>query len=113
MRGFLPGLGAVLLAGLAVGTASAQNYPGCLPPAPNGCGAGYCAPSESWGNYGPDLSSACPGVPPVSGVPPFSVPLPGHASWFGSLFHHQRGFATFATHPYARSPRDYFMVDDP
>ncbi len=113
MRGFVPGLGAVLLAGLTAGTVSAQYCPGGSH-APNACGSGYCAAGEQYGFYGPNLN-VCPGFPPVGGVAPFSVPVPGHASWFGSLFHHdhQRGFATFATHPFARSPRDYFMIGDP
>ena len=112
MRGFLPGLGAVLLAGLAAGTASAQYCPGGRPQAPDACGPGYYATSEQCGTYGPNYN-VYPGFPPVSGVSPYSVPTPGHGSWFGSLFHHQQGFATFPTHPFARSPRDYFMLDLP
>ncbi len=114
MKGLLFALGAVLLAGLAVGAASAQYYPGSRPQAPDACGPGYYATSEQCGTYGPNYD-VYPSFPPVGGVPPYSVPTPGHSWWLGSLFHHdhQRGFATFPTHPFARSPRDYFMLDLP
>lgn len=111
MKAILTWLGAVLLAGFITTTASAQQYyPSQAPPpyacGPGGnCGSGYGAPC--W-----PAPTFCPNGPPVSGVPPYSVPVPKH--WWSNLFHHcpqPPGLASFATHPYARSPRDFYMVD--
>jgi hypothetical protein len=94
-----------LLAGLLLaataGTASAQYpaphaYPG--PTAPQACGAGFYSAGPYGMAYGPNYNPlpAYPFTMLGPGVPPLP-PMGGR----------QIGFPT---HPYARSPRDFFML---
>jgi hypothetical protein len=133
-------LGALLLAGVAVPALHAQSYPGCHiachPPycAPDACDGGfywqhpcggcfgpnYCVrpPWEPFNGFAPcpaarlqnpaavcpQAAYARPGLPPPpailrAGAPP-QYPYGGPP-----------GSPVFPTHPYARSPRDYFMID--
>jgi len=87
--------------------------PHCPPQAPDACGAGYYAPNEWGACYGPNYW-LMPGYypfngarPPIGsgkcGAGPGGVPGPGCNTGFQ--------VPQFPTHPYARSPRDYFMMD--
>lgn len=65
----------------------------CAPPAPDACGPGYFCTNGCGMNYGPNYCLT-PGFPPFNGArPPMKKP-PG-----------------MPMHPFARSPRDYFMMD--
>src|SRR5262249_16912632 len=106
MKATLTFLGALLLAAAASTSARAQAIPWCqacpptyrhYPAAPDACGpGGYCVNAYG-GMYGPNYNLRPP-FPPVGGLPPF--PPGACAKQIG-----------FPTHPYARSPRDFFMCD--
>jgi hypothetical protein len=95
-------LGALLVAGALASVAHADHpffltHPcavNCCGPAFNGCNAfGYTS--------GPGYPAMLP-PRPFNGLYP--VPRVGSGPGNGN-------FASFPTHPYARSPRDFFMVD--
>jgi hypothetical protein len=69
------------------------NY-GCPYPrtAPDMCGPGFYSVNQCGAPYGPNYC-VYPPFPPVGGMPPTDLA------------------ARFPTHPFARSPRDYFMLD--
>jgi hypothetical protein len=92
-------LGAVLLAGLSSSAVFAQGYPPhpyAYPSAPDACGPGFYAVNEYGAPYGPNYN-LYPGFPPFNGARPcVGGGGPG-------------GPGGFPTHPFARSPRDFFM----
>jgi hypothetical protein len=99
-------LAALLAGALSASTASAQCYP-CIPPpcAPNACGPGnYC---QNWCGmtYGPGYN-LYPPFPPFQGMIP-GPPQQGNGNGNGDGMLNS---PVFPTHPYARSPRDYFMI---
>ena len=113
----------------------------CRPPAPDACGPGYFAANPCGALYGPnyylrppwcpDLASASlgqrggyPGCAGMGGVPgmPGAVPgvppmpgMPGMPNLGGppgcDQGNGENGIAIFPSHPFARSPRDFFMAD--
>jgi hypothetical protein len=119
MKAMFVSFGAIVAAVLAASTADAQNFGRCVPQAPDCCGPGYYAPNWFGVNYGPNYN-LYPGYSPYNGpvgFPSFNARGgaqggfgPGGAGGSGGS-----GAApplSFPTHPYARSPRDFFMVDD-
>lgn len=94
------------LAAFLVATTAAHAQPNfycwsCQPPrtypqAPDACGGGFFCTNAYGGVYGPNYHVR-PSFAPYSGIPPFA---PGFCKQVG-----------FPTHPYARSPRDFFMTD--
>ena len=101
MRQTLLGFGALLLlvAGASLAQADPYYYP-YIRQAPDACGPGnYCT------NY-----CGCPYGPNYWVRPPWE-PFNGFRP---NLLNQQNGNgAVFAVHPFARSPRDFFMVGDP
>jgi hypothetical protein len=101
MRFALTSLG-LLLASSALW---AQCYgPMPCPPrmAPDACGPGYYVVSPCGQPYGPNYYLR-PGGLPFNGI----LPAP---PWANN--NNQGPGPGFTTHPYARSPRDYFMISD-
>ena len=113
MKAMFVSFGAVLFAALTVTTADAQNFGRCIPQAPDCCGPGYYAPNWFGAYYGPNYN-VYPGYGPYSGpvdYPRFTIQPNGQFGLAGA------GAAvapplSFPTHPYARGPRDFFMVDE-
>jgi hypothetical protein len=104
-------LGALLLAAAAASTASAYPYAPCCPPppAPDACGPGFYLTDRCGCVYGP-YYCVRPCFQPFNGVllgqPPRAGGAPGMASCPGCP-----AVPIFPTHPYARGPRDFFMLD--
>jgi hypothetical protein len=99
MKAIVSGLSVLVLSGLLASSAQAQCcyiYP---PPAPDMCGPGYYAVNCGGQVYGPNYN-VYPPFCPFQGMVPAPQP-PGGGG----------GMAAFPTHPFARSPRDYFMID--
>lgn len=121
-RGLMLGL----VLGLLCYGGTGQSQPPCpainwYPVAPDACGPGFYAWNHCGCPYGPNYyllppwepfnglrpspaaaGSALPGMPsPLAGLPPITSlpPLAGARS----------PLVTFPTHPFARSPRDFFM----
>jgi hypothetical protein len=107
MRATIISLGAVLALALTAPSARAQYccYP-CIPQAPDACWPGFYAPNCCGLMYGPNYCLRPP-FPPFQGMVP--GPPPGRNGPGGPGG--QGGIPTFPTHPFARSPRDYFMID--
>jgi hypothetical protein len=116
MKATMTWLGALLLAAAATSAVRANGpcggggcnycwYPqlaGCrqYPQAPDAChGGGFYCTNPYGQSYGPNYNIRPP-FAPYSGVG-----APGFGG-FGSQI-------VFPTHPYARSPRDFFMYGDP
>ena len=120
-------LATLLCAGLAGSFAHAQYNPPIPPqcvPAPDACGPGFYTFCPDGTYLGPNyylrppwepfngMRPTKPGGPPMAGIPgqygmpggPKLPPLGGPA---------QLPMVVFPTHPYARSPRDFFMYGDP
>jgi hypothetical protein len=119
--------GAVLTLLLGAATAQAQHYAGCyypgIPQNPDACGPGFYWTSPCGLTYGPayclrppypPFQGMVPGPPPqrAPGAPPVRMPnglcypggyAPGNPESCPPMF---------PTHPYARSPRDFFMYYD-
>jgi hypothetical protein len=97
-------LGAVLALG-CVGSLSQANpyFPGCPAPpsAPDACGPGYYVTDQNGTVYGPNYP-IYPPFPPYNG-PMYAPPVQQQGPPGGMI----------PTHPYARSPRDFFMVPTP
>jgi hypothetical protein len=98
---------AALVVVLAVsGAAQAQQpgYPGYAnrPLAPDACGPGFACYNFNGAPYGPNYWLQ-PGGLPFNGMLP---PPPWANGGAGG-----NNVVGFPTHPYARSPRDYFMLD--
>jgi hypothetical protein len=99
-----------LLALGCFGAAGQANpyFPNCppTPTAPDACGHGYYCTNPYGGVYGPNYC-VYPHFPPFNG-PMYTPPCPANTAGAGGPPGGQ-----FPTHPYARSPRDYFMVPTP
>ncbi|MFN4258739.1 MAG: hypothetical protein ACK4RK_05545 [Gemmataceae bacterium] len=100
------------LAALLLSFSASQGHPGaCCPPhalgpgwpcpyqVPNTFGPGTFCSSPQGMRYGPNYNLVPP-FPPFNGLLP--VPAPPRQGCVPKVF---------PTHPYARSPRDFFMLD--
>jgi hypothetical protein len=102
MRATIAWLGGLLLLAATGSTAQAQHYsPFPRYPAPDACGPGYYCNGYYGMAYGPNYNLRPP-FPPYNGE---RLPMPkkdcgGMVTPWG-----------YATHPYARGPRDFFMMD--
>jgi hypothetical protein len=115
-------LGALLLAAVAA-SPSLANPPGpCgIPQAPDACGPGYYWTDACGCVYGPIYcvrpcfppfngilpgpAGRCPPGPGAPNLPPaFAFPPPAAGPGLPAV-------PIFPSHPYARSPRDFFMLD--
>src|SRR4051812_15747268 len=111
MKAMFVSFGAILIAALAVSTAAAQNFGPFARQAPDCCGPSYYAPNWFGAFYGPNYN-LYPGASPYNGpvgFPSFTQVANGQGGFGGA------GVApplSFPTHPYARSPRDFFMTGD-
>jgi hypothetical protein len=95
-------LAALLALALAPSLARAQCcYYTPIPRAPDMCGPGLYN-TNCYTAYGP-LWCVRPPFPPYNGVVPGPAQRPGGPGGPGSPL--------FPTHPFARSPRDFYMVD--
>lgn len=112
MRIVFPCLGVGLAMALAAPAAQAQYFAQAqcfvpyIPKAPDACRPGSYGPNCNGLYYGPNYC-VYPPFPPFQGMlppPPCGSGLPGLPGMTGP---------TFPTHPFARGPRDYFMVYDP
>jgi hypothetical protein len=107
MRATLTSLVLLLAVGLFSSSASAQCCYIAPPPAPDMLGPGYYWTSPYGITYGPNYCVQPP-FPPFQGMifaPP--KPPPGGCPQMGM----PGGSLGFPSHLYARSPRDYFMID--
>ena len=140
MKATVPWLSALLLAGAAVPAVQADPYSICCRPAPDACGPGYYCTGPCGMVYGPNYCVR-PGFEPFNGfVPPafphnpamvspqarcatpglpplphygFDPPRdPGYGAGYGPGGGGPLGSPLFPTHPYARGPRDYFMLEE-
>jgi hypothetical protein len=108
MRAILTSLVLLLAVGLLVPAASAQCCYIQPPPAPDMLGPGFLWTSPYGITYGPNYIVRPP-FPPFQGMipapprPPAAPGCPNYGAQGGSL--------GFPSHLYARSPRDYFMID--
>ncbi len=103
-------LGLALCTGLAFAGPPPYPYRGCyyppIPHAPDMCNPGYYWTSSCGLTYGP---AHCP-YPPF---PPFQGMVPGPPKPYGGpAGPGAMNSPLFPTHPYARSPRDFFMYYD-
>jgi hypothetical protein len=109
MKATVLGVAAVLLAGAAAASANPYVVPG-HPQAPDACGPGYFAANCCGQWYGPNYCLR-PCYPPFNGL----LPKPGtgeNGAGGNGAGGNGGGFGgVFPTHPFARSPRDYFMLD--
>ena len=73
------------------------------PQNPDACGPGFYVVNGCGAVYGPNywLRPCCP---PFNGILPSLKPCPEKQAGYGQV-------PGFPTHPYARGPRDYFMID--
>lgn len=95
------------------------GYP-VVPAAPSAYGPGYYCVGYCGGIYGPNYHLR-PAHPPFNGMvfPPKAPAYPGYGSPYGHGYGGGAGGAgavtgpppVFPTHPFARSPRDYFMEE--
>jgi hypothetical protein len=110
MKASLTWLGAFLGAGLVASLATA-GPPGyaCHPQAPDACGPGSYATNECGAYYGPNYNVRPAGAPFT--MPPFPPTASGRGRGRGARGPQAIGSPNFPTHPYARSPRDFFMLD--
>ena len=111
MKATVSWLGVLLLAGAAVPAVQAQPNPWCNRPAPDACGPGYYCqgPGPCGMVYGPN-NCVRPGFEPFQGyLPPAQHPLGAGA---GAGAGGPLASPVFPTHPYARGPRDYFMLEE-
>jgi hypothetical protein len=108
MKATLPWLAAVIAIALAGSAARAQSSYPCPSPAPAVYGP-YNGPSGMYGAGvgGPDWSRY-PSGPPFNGML-FGPGGPNGNGPNGNGPYGNGGPLTFPTHPYARSPRDFFM----
>jgi hypothetical protein len=112
MKALFCGLGAVLGLALAVSTLHAGNYPPyhpCPMQAPDACGPGFYRPNASGLWYGPNYWLQ-PGFGPFNGPAGPPQGFPGGGA-FGQPDGMPGGIPAFPTHPFARAPRDYFMLE--
>ena len=99
--------GMLLLLAVAQGAWAQSCWPYQPPPvAPDACGPGYYCTGQCGMVYGPN-HCLYPGGQPFNGFVP---------ELFNGRLHYPNmrpgpSSPMFPTHPYARSPRDYFMLD--
>src|SRR5262249_47696311 len=124
MKATIPWLAALFAVGAAAPLAQAQYY-GCSPAlqvpllqAPDACGPGFYCVNPCCTVYGPNyclrppfepFNGILPGRQPY-GYGPGAIPPPPTPYGFAQQqAAGPQGIPSFATHPYARSPRDFFM----
>ncbi len=102
MKSLMPWIGALLIALATLPTARADFpfYP-CAPQAPDACNCGYFCTNNCGLVYGPNYCLRPP-WPPFNGLRPSMQECQGGGG--------QGGIPGFPVHPFARSPRDYFMI---
>lgn len=107
MKPTLSFLASLVVAAAAATAAHADNpfFPS-MPQAPDACGPGYYCTNRCGACYGPNYCLR-PCFPPFNGLYPVVPRQPCNQG----LPVPQFMTATFPTHPYARSPRDYFMAE--
>jgi hypothetical protein len=101
MKATLPWFAALLLAVAACTAAQAGPYPyyyPSYPQAPDACGPGFYCTNCCGAVYGPNYCVRPP-------YPPFNGFRPSLSD------QNQGGTPGYPVHPFARSPRDFFMVD--
>lgn len=105
MRAFLGGLAVIVTVG-ALTPSAVAGYPfyPYRPQAPDACGQGYYAPNEYGQVYGPNYCLQ----PPFA---PFNGCRPALPSNGGQGSGANPALPQYYTHPFARSPRDYFMYE--
>ena len=103
MKATVSWLGALVVAAVTASFAHAQSYYPCLPQAPDACGPGYYNRHPCGMVYGPNYWMY-PCCPPFNGLLPSLKPCPEKQPGYGQV-------PGFPTHPYARGPRDYFMLE--
>ena len=107
MKATLAGLGALLVTA-ALTTAAPAQFPAYPYPgprlAPDACGPCFYCTNCCGAIYGPNYC-LLPPFPPVQGVGPNAN--------LGQQGQGQGAAGLFNVNPFYRSPRDYFMVDDP
>jgi hypothetical protein len=104
MKSTVTGLAAVVVLALAGSLAHADGYFGPYP-APWACNSAYCGAGPNGGWYCPNLCFQGPCLPPAPFNGMLAIPNCNGAG-NGAAY---PGLATFRTHPFARSPRDFFM----
>jgi hypothetical protein len=106
MRTTVTGLAVAVVLALVGSAAHADGYfgPG---PAPWACNSPYYGAGPNGGWYCPNLCFQGPCLPPA----PFNgmLAIPNHNGNGAGNGAPYPGLATFPTHPFARSPRDFFM----
>jgi hypothetical protein len=107
MRATLGWLAALLLACVAAPAVRAEPWPLFRPQAPDTCGPGFYSTHPFGMVYGPNYNLQPAGLPFNGFVPPVPRNGGGNGNGNGLL-----NSPVFPTHPYAHSPRDYFMVMD-
>lgn len=100
MKATLACLGALCLAGAAGSAAQAQVFFPYRPVAPDACGPGYYGVGVCGMVYGPNYCLHPP-FPPFNGARP-CFPKGGDGNG---------PYPTYPSHPFARGPRDFFMID--
>jgi len=126
MKATVPWLGALLVSAAASSAAWAAGpccpwpmtpdprYP-CIPRAPDMCGQGWYCANPCGMVYGPNYC-VHPPFPPFNGLLPGPTPRvavvqnPGQPPQYVQL-PQEPPPPIFPTHPFARSPRDFFMAD--
>jgi hypothetical protein len=106
MRAILTSLVLLLAVGLLAPAASAQCCYIPPPPAPDMLGPGFVWTSPYGITYGPNYYVRPP-FPPFQGMIPAPPKPPPGSPQMGM----QGGSLGFPSHLYARSPRDFFMID--
>jgi hypothetical protein len=113
--------GTLLLAGVVASLAQAQPCSPALhtpyPQAPDACGPGFYWACPNGTVYGPNYWLQPPTMPFTPLIQPGSPSgYPGQPGLgqgpFNGMGMGPRPTAVFPTHPFARSPRDFFMVYD-
>jgi hypothetical protein len=107
MKTIVSGLGVLLLLGAAGTAAHAQSWGWNAPFVPDACGPGSYCRGPCGAVYGPNYCVRPPFEPFNGFVPPVC-----HGCNNGA-YGGPPASPVFPTHPYARSPRDYFMIDLP
>jgi len=100
--------GVLLCVFFAASSAKAQCIVIPAAPAPDMCGPGYYAQNCCGAWYGPNYC-VYPPFPPFNGMIWAPKPAPGMPGYGGMQGY--GGTPGFPTHPYARGPRDFFMID--
>jgi hypothetical protein len=94
-------LGALFLAAATASPALANPGPACgVPQAPDACGPGFYV-TDCYGCVHGPYYCLRPCFPPFNGLLPGPAPRAGAGG----------GIPIFPSHPYARGPRDFFMLD--